>query len=195
LEPDVTHEENDEILLPPAVSPAQIFETIQAAIKHEFGDKRSLMSNVRASLTPPLLTNMLQGIRKVVYGLSVRCKRLMKEEILIEIEENAPLDILHEYICSITGIHPDFDYSICIGETETPFNTYIYGAQIKSRCTQTATFETLPIETGTTLRYTIHGMEALTFSPEATKLVFDIIVTKKIKARYGRVYPWHKTIN
>jgi len=186
--------EGDEVLLPTDVSPAPIFDAINRAFYPEFRDS-AVPFNIKSAISTKLLTDVIESKNATVFGLSITCEKIMKETLYVEIGGSSPMDTLHEHVCAFIGVDPNLDYTITIGATANPFNTYSYEAEVEFLNTAYINFDSLPIDASTVMYYTIYGIGVVKdgqFPEDELGITFEISSAKQMGARYGRVYPWQK---
>jgi len=186
------------VLLPTNISPEPVFDALSSSFCANSFESVTTDISIKAALPSKLLFDMVKNTSEVVYCFKATCAELSDETLYIEIEARSSLDMLHEYISCLIGFLPDFvEYAFVAGEADTPFNTYSPGSPSKSLDTQFTTLTSLPLEIDNVLLYAIYGLDVISnfvLYDETCTFEFELTLTKKTKARYGRVYPWQKTL-
>jgi len=197
IEPTGKPYEFEDVLLPSNVSPAPVFDALIRAFYPKFSRDTNEIFNVRAALTPKLLSEITHFCGEVIYVFEVYCEEISDEILVIEIAASFTLDMMHNYLSCLLGFSQDFiDYAYVVGEQSTPFNTYKPNSQHPSLCTLDATLKSLPLERDSVLHYALFGFfDMNSFTPTETEMFeFRLTLIRKIKARYGRIYPWQKNL-
>jgi len=188
--------DGDEVLLPKDISPVPIFEALSRAFYPEYKDA-NIQFNIKSAVSSKLLTEMLEAKNASVFGFYINCDKVMRETLYVEVSGSSPVDIMHEHICTFIGVDPNLEYTLTIGKTATPFNTYSYDNEVELLNTANVIFDKLPIDVHTIVHYTIYGIGIVKdgFVPENQHgISFTISGAKKMPALYGRVYPWQKLL-
>ena len=133
-----------------------------------------LIENIKYSIALHLATNAAES--SLPMGKSYTVKAIIhlskKFWFSFEIHQDATLACIHEQICDLLLLDPFADYSISIGESKSPFLTYVAAnSRKKYKRANSISIKELNLEEGHTLTY---------FMPNTTTAILNIVPVMKI---------------